>query len=207
MAIKVILILIFPRCRDLMALGCDFQDKMYQTEEHRQDHGAPCRNLGNPVFSCMLKTSADAELLYRTTSGEYGSRAPTYESSPCVYHPLSQAFSKHLGVCGMCRDTSFNTSLDRSRVCDCPNLHNTIWDTISTQSVPLCVGGWDDEMTDLQNQSCSKLSCLFRHTLFRCPSCTSCDSIMLWICSASFWPRNKNEMHLKRNVAFWVKSQ
>ncbi|KAF4071858.1 hypothetical protein AMELA_G00267750 [Ameiurus melas] len=102
------------------------KDKMYRTEEQRRDHGAPCRNLGNPVFSCVLKTSADAELLYRTTSGKYGSRAPTFESSPCVYYPLSQAFSKHLGVCGMSRDTSFNTSLDRSRVCDCLNLHNTI---------------------------------------------------------------------------------
>ncbi|MCJ8733045.1 hypothetical protein PDJAM_G00218510 [Pangasius djambal] len=119
--------------KDLTALGCDFQDKMSHTEEHQQDHYAPCLNPGNPVFSCMLEPLASSgpkpmtqRLLFRTTSSEYGSRSPTFESSPCVYHPLSKAFSKHMGVCGMSRDTSFNTSLDRSRVCDCVNLHNTI---------------------------------------------------------------------------------
>ncbi|XP_058244386.1 piercer of microtubule wall 2 protein isoform X2 [Hemibagrus wyckioides] len=110
------------------------KDKMSQTEEHQQNQnqnqnlGPPCLNPGNPVFSCTLNPSSSSgqSLLYRTTSCEYGSRSPTFESSPCVYHPMSQAFSKHLGTCGMSRDTSFNTSLDRSKVCDRINLHNTI---------------------------------------------------------------------------------
>ncbi|KAM9481475.1 piercer of microtubule wall 2 protein-like [Clarias gariepinus] len=101
---------------------------MSRTGEHQC---APCANLGNPVFSCTMKLSSSSgpklqSLLYRTTSGQYGSRPPTFESSPCVYYPQSQAFSEHLALCGMPRDTAFNTSLDRSRVCDCLNLHNTI---------------------------------------------------------------------------------
>lgn len=38
-----------------------------------------------------------------------------------------QRFTEDLGNCGMLRDNAFNTSLDRSRVYDCPNLQNTIW--------------------------------------------------------------------------------
>uniref|UniRef100_A0A3B4D4G1 Uncharacterized protein n=1 Tax=Pygocentrus nattereri TaxID=42514 RepID=A0A3B4D4G1_PYGNA len=95
---------------------------------------SPCANPGNPVFSCMMRPEATSlspwvkpqSLLYRTTASEYGLRAPSFESSPCSYHPLSQAFSQHLGQCGMSRDSSFNTSLDHSRVYDCPNLQNTI---------------------------------------------------------------------------------
>ncbi|KAJ3596617.1 hypothetical protein NHX12_003021 [Muraenolepis orangiensis] len=63
---------------------------------------------------------------FKTTSSEYGALRPTSGSSPCTYHPLSQAFSKDLGQCGMYRDNSFNTSLDRSRVQDCPNLQHTL---------------------------------------------------------------------------------
>ncbi|KAI5611360.1 hypothetical protein C0J50_4883 [Silurus asotus] len=101
------------------------------SQKLKQDQCAPCLNPGNPVFSCMLKTSASSDpkihsFLYRTTSSEYGSRPPTFESSPGVYYPLSQSFSKHLGKCGMSRDTLFNTRLDRNRVCDSIILRNTI---------------------------------------------------------------------------------
>ncbi|XP_076851417.1 piercer of microtubule wall 2 protein-like [Brachyhypopomus gauderio] len=94
---------------------------------------AACANPGNPVFTCArapAHSSASAVQaptpLYRTTASDYGSRAPTPACSPCTYRPLSRAFSEHLGACGMYRDNSFNTSLDRSRVYDCPNLQNTI---------------------------------------------------------------------------------
>ncbi|XP_072551780.1 piercer of microtubule wall 2 protein-like [Salminus brasiliensis] len=112
---------------------------MSQTEEQQQQGPqetalAPCANPGNPVFSCIIRPKTTSispwvkpqSPLYRTTASEYGLRAPSFESSPCSYHPVSQAFSQHLGQSGMYRDNSFNTSLDRSRVYDCPNLQNTI---------------------------------------------------------------------------------
>uniref|UniRef100_A0A671N7X2 Uncharacterized protein n=2 Tax=Sinocyclocheilus anshuiensis TaxID=1608454 RepID=A0A671N7X2_9TELE len=91
------------------------------------EHRAPCANPGNPVFSCMIKPGSHASpedpalarsqnLMYETTSGDYGARSPTFESSPCSYHPISQTFSQHLGLCGMFQDNSFNTSLDHRYV-------------------------------------------------------------------------------------------
>uniref|UniRef100_A0A673FL60 Uncharacterized protein n=1 Tax=Sinocyclocheilus rhinocerous TaxID=307959 RepID=A0A673FL60_9TELE len=87
------------------------------------EHRAPCANPGNPVFSCMIKPGSHTSpedpalarsqnLMYKTTSGDYGARSPTFQSSPCSYHPISQSFSQHLGLCGMFQDNSFNTSLD-----------------------------------------------------------------------------------------------
>ncbi|XP_023669875.1 piercer of microtubule wall 2 protein [Paramormyrops kingsleyae] len=95
-----------------------------------------CANPGNPIFSCMMTTvptSTSAgfstklqNLFYKTTSSNYGAHPPVYETAPCTYHPLSQQFSRDLGNCGMYRDNSFNTSLDSSRVYDCPNLQHTL---------------------------------------------------------------------------------
>ncbi|XP_066541143.1 piercer of microtubule wall 2 protein isoform X2 [Hoplias malabaricus] len=115
-----------------------FDTEMSQNEDQQQKQQesshAQCSNPGNPVFSCMKRVEPTSispwvkpqSLLYRTTASEYGLHPPSFESSPCSYIPMSQAFSQHLGMCGMYRNHSLNTSVDRSRVYDCPNLQNTI---------------------------------------------------------------------------------
>ncbi|OCT89562.1 hypothetical protein XELAEV_18018184mg [Xenopus laevis] len=92
------------------------------------NHGHPCVNPGNPVFSCMtapvtapnhIFQAKQRNVLFKTSSSEY-------EMAPCSHHPVSQRFSQHLGQCGMYRNHSFNTMVDRSRVHDCPNLQYTL---------------------------------------------------------------------------------
>uniref|UniRef100_A0A8C3AVP3 Uncharacterized protein n=1 Tax=Cyclopterus lumpus TaxID=8103 RepID=A0A8C3AVP3_CYCLU len=106
------------------------------SQEHQVENRKTCVNPGNPVFSCMMTAAVKdggpalrakpQNLLYRTTSNEYGRLPPTFESSPCTFHPKSHVFTKALIKSGMYRDNSFNTALDRSRVYDCPHLHHTI---------------------------------------------------------------------------------
>ncbi|XP_063782200.1 piercer of microtubule wall 2 protein [Pseudophryne corroboree] len=94
-----------------------------------------CTNLGNPVFSCTMNprpaTSSifqakQENILFRTTASEYGALRPSYETAPCYHYPMSQMFSEHLATCGMYRNHSLNTVVDKNRVCDCINLHNTL---------------------------------------------------------------------------------
>ncbi|KAK1158198.1 hypothetical protein AOXY_G24462 [Acipenser oxyrinchus oxyrinchus] len=95
-----------------------------------------CANPGNPVFSCMIKPATlpndsgcfprPQNPLYKTTSSNYGYMPPAFETAPCAYHPMSQTFSEHLRNCGMYRNQSLNTVVDKSRVHDCPYLQNTL---------------------------------------------------------------------------------
>uniref|UniRef100_A0A3Q2ZBR5 Uncharacterized protein n=1 Tax=Hippocampus comes TaxID=109280 RepID=A0A3Q2ZBR5_HIPCM len=104
--------------------------------EEQAENTQTCINLGNPVFTCTAtpsfrgasqsRWSKAQNPLYRTTSGDYGLYPPTVETTPCTFHPKSQKFTKHLAKSGMYRDNCFNTTLDRSRVYDCPNLQHTI---------------------------------------------------------------------------------
>ncbi|KAK0137310.1 hypothetical protein N1851_020208 [Merluccius polli] len=90
-----------------------------------------CSNPGNPVFSCMISANnrtpgAAPAPWFRTTSSQYGAARPTWGCFPCSHHPQTRTFSRHLARCGMYRDHSFNTCLDRSRVHDCPHGQHTL---------------------------------------------------------------------------------
>lgn len=104
-------------------------------EEQSEKETKGCLDPGNAVFTCQkapavqdVKTTPWARpqnLLYRTTSDDYGRRPPTAATAPVSYHPRSQKFTKSLGISGMYRNNSFNTAVDRSRVVDSPNLQHT----------------------------------------------------------------------------------
>ncbi|XP_034032833.1 uncharacterized protein C15orf65-like [Thalassophryne amazonica] len=106
------------------------EQQVHYTEEK------PIVSPGNPVFTCKMTPETNSQLsgqqakqqnlLYRTTSNDYGLLSPTIETSPYSYHPKRSRFTENLNKAGMHRDTSLNTSLDRSRVIDCPNLQHTI---------------------------------------------------------------------------------
>ena len=91
-------------------------------------------NLGNPVFSAPTKVDAvvpplakeqdnskgcakeDLHPMYMTSTMEYGNRQPSVHVMPQTFHAKSQKFSEHLGQCGMFRNYSLNTSVDKNPV-------------------------------------------------------------------------------------------
>nr|CAX73860.1 hypotheticial protein [Schistosoma japonicum] len=52
-------------------------------------------------------------LSFKTTSSDYGLFAPNTHTMANYYYPLKGEFSHHLGKCGMYRNHSFNTSMDK----------------------------------------------------------------------------------------------
>lgn len=109
---------------------------MSASQEKQVENTEPCANPGNPVFSCMLTSemkgrhlalwSKTQHPLYRTTSSDYGLRTQTSGTSRRAFYPKSQKFTEEIRKTGLFRDNSLNTTLDRSKVYDCPDLQNTI---------------------------------------------------------------------------------
>nr|KAG5687429.1 hypothetical protein BaRGS_019828 [Batillaria attramentaria] len=54
--------------------------------------------------------------MYSTEANKYGGKPPSVHTMPTQFHARTQKFSKHLGACGMYRNHSLNTDLDRSNV-------------------------------------------------------------------------------------------
>ncbi|XP_025106834.1 UPF0691 protein C9orf116-like isoform X1 [Pomacea canaliculata] len=92
------------------------------------------RNRGNPVVTFTgpldykpYKAPSGSEWfqgyggknqhpMYRTSNSNYGARAPSVHTMPTQFHAKSQKFSMHLGKCGMYRNCSLNTEVDKSKV-------------------------------------------------------------------------------------------
>lgn len=53
------------------------------------------------------------DALYRTTGSDYGSRPPTELTMPTRYYGFTTKFTTHLSVCGMYRNHSVNSKLDK----------------------------------------------------------------------------------------------
>ncbi|KAM8839502.1 piercer of microtubule wall 2 protein [Synchiropus picturatus] len=111
---------------------------MSNTEKGQQPEKAKqCPSPGNPVFSCMFapptkekaarqKWAISQNILYRTSSNEYGRLPSTADTAPTTYRPKSYKFSKDLARCGMYQENSLNTAIDKSKVCDFSNLKKTV---------------------------------------------------------------------------------
>lgn len=89
-------------------------------------------NSGNPVFTFTPKV-LELELkprrmnpLYKTSNGTYGLYTTTFEGGRRVYYPKTDRFSEHLRTIGMHRNTSFVTSMKKSRVCDTTLQHTLL---------------------------------------------------------------------------------
>ncbi|XP_062522353.1 piercer of microtubule wall 1 protein-like isoform X2 [Corticium candelabrum] len=54
--------------------------------------------------------------MYRTSTSTYGGVSPTVHTVPTSWHGKSQKFTEHLGLSGMYRNHSLNTSTDKSKV-------------------------------------------------------------------------------------------
>ncbi|KAF5397867.1 hypothetical protein PHET_09178 [Paragonimus heterotremus] len=47
---------------------------------------------------------------FLTTNNDYGRFNPNIHTMPAYYYPIKGGFTQHLGICGMYRNHSFNTS-------------------------------------------------------------------------------------------------
>uniref|UniRef100_A0A8D0LBL3 Piercer of microtubule wall 1 n=1 Tax=Sphenodon punctatus TaxID=8508 RepID=A0A8D0LBL3_SPHPU len=66
--------------------------------------------------------------MYRTTSMDYGGKAPTVHEMPTCFHVTSHAFSIHLGKAGMYKNNGLNTYIEKSDVTG-PDNYITFFDT------------------------------------------------------------------------------
>ncbi|XP_076996003.1 piercer of microtubule wall 1 protein [Tamandua tetradactyla] len=72
----------------------------------------------------------EAASVYRTSNQAYGGRAPTVHEMPKVFYPTSNKFSQRLAAGGMYRNTSFNTSMEKSIVSG-PDSYITPYDRLN----------------------------------------------------------------------------
>lgn len=81
--------------------------KLYEQLHTREKIKCPYNFKGYGV-------ETDKNTMYRTCNSEYGYYAPNAYTIPTRYFPLSQKFSNELARCGMYRNFSLNTLMDRA---------------------------------------------------------------------------------------------
>ncbi|XP_077968585.1 piercer of microtubule wall 1 protein-like [Styela clava] len=87
---------------------------MKTSEAYKVDDDLPLRFLQPDVVKGYR--TKEPHPIYRSTNMIYGSKSPTVHEVPVTYQPRSQRFSTHLGVCGMYRNHSLNTYVEKSVV-------------------------------------------------------------------------------------------
>ena len=67
-------------------------------------------------FICcfLLYSSRDPHPIFRTSNMTYGSKPPNVHTIQTTFQPRSQKFSTHLAACGMYRNHSLNTDMEKS---------------------------------------------------------------------------------------------
>ena len=53
--------------------------------------------------------------VFKTSSSSYGSLPPTVHEMPIIYKGKNRRFTEHLGKCGMYRNNSLNTGMDKDK--------------------------------------------------------------------------------------------
>ncbi|XP_037653186.1 UPF0691 protein C9orf116 homolog [Choloepus didactylus] len=84
------------------------------SDYYRVRENLPAR-FNNPGWFRGYRTK-EAASVYRTSNQAYGDRAPTVHEMPKVFYPTSSKFSQQLAAGGMYRNSTFNTSMDKSAV-------------------------------------------------------------------------------------------
>ncbi|XP_078662566.1 piercer of microtubule wall 1 protein-like [Branchiostoma floridae x Branchiostoma belcheri] len=91
------------------------------SEFYRVHEKLPAR-FDNPDWFQGYRSKPGPHPQYRTSNGDYGGRNPNVHTMQTQFHGRSQKFSQHLGVCGMYRNHSFNTYVEKSKVNGVDNL-------------------------------------------------------------------------------------
>jgi len=95
-------------------MGAGGVPKNAQTSQYYRTQDIPAR-FDNPDWFNGYGGKAQHPM-YSTEASRYGGKKPSVHTMPTQFYAKSQKFSEHLGTCGMYRNFSLNTEMDKSKV-------------------------------------------------------------------------------------------